>query len=550
MRKRMLTALLAALLLAVPSYAACDSLFVDNHEEDLNDPERVNLREEPSTNSAIVALYYTGAEVENLGPANSAFTRVRVGGVTGYMVNSYLSTWEDAVARHGEDSPFGNCRRAQVDLLGLWLDEQPLYAEANPASPVLLALHSGDEVSLVGIVEDWAYIAAQTDAGERKTGYVPLSVLTDVGEAKVSIVAGAQPDGAVTLYDLPNNSASEIMRVRNGAACFALFGRGEGNWRRVRVGGVTGWVKYTQAGSLVPVGKVSRSAVPYYPLLARTRDGVPLTSDPDDPTAPAKALDRGALVEVFAQRGDYAYVRTCEGGVGVSDSGDFGYLPMESLTPEEGNAASGVAQIDDGDLPVLLLASPDADAERIGALCAGAQVRIADYTQTDYVRVAMGEETGYVSKSKIRMVGGTGVPLTERIPQRAKTKRPLVLRAATDDAADETGRVPEGERVYMLGVLGDWAYVRYGGDPGLAGGVSGFARLSDVTAPASTTHLTAFVNTDQVNMRDREDKTGEIVARARLGECLRVACYGVDWCCVVTPDGKRGYIMTEYLEFG
>ena len=39
------------------------------------------------------------------------------------------------------------------------------------------------------------------------------------------------------------------------------------------------------------------------------------------------------------------------------------------------------------------------------------------------------------------------------------------------------------------------------------------------------------------------------IGGARLGERLRVADYGVDWTCVVTPDGKRGYMMTSYLEF-
>ena len=77
----------------------------------------------------------------------------------------------------------------------------------------------------------------------------------------------------------------------------------------------------------------------------------------------------------------------------------------------------------------------------------------------------------------------------------------------------------------------------------------GFVPLASLNAPASTTHLTAHVTEDKINMRDRASKEGNIIGRARLGERLRVADYGVDWTCVVTPDGKRGYMMTSYLEF-
>lgn len=550
MSKKLFAALLAAAL-AFPAAGLCDSLYVDNHEEDLSDPERVNLREEPSTNSVILGLYYTGTEVENLGAVNDAFTRVRVGGLTGYMVSQYLSTWEDAVARCGEDGAFGQCRAAQVDLTGMWQEEQPLYESADAQSPVLAALRSGQRVRLKGIVDDWAYVSADGEQGAEHTGYVPICTLTDVGNGKISVVAGAKSGGEVTLYDLPNDNGVEVVRIKNGASCFSLFGRGEGNWRRVRVGGIAGWVKYTQAGELVPIGEISRSAVPYYPQVMRAGEGALLMSRAGDAAAPYVTLGGGTQVEVLGERGEYAYVRTVEGGPGAGESGQFGYVAMGMLTPQAANMGTGIAQIDDGDLPVLLLAAPDEDAARIGALCAGAQVRIADYTQTDYVLVAMGEATGYVNKAKIRVLGGTGVRESERIPQRAKTRRALTLRAGTDERSAQTGRVPEGERVYMLGLVGEWAYVRYASAPGLTEDcVSGFVRLEDLTAPASTTHLTASVNTDKVNMRDREDKSGEIVARARLGDCLRVANYGNDWCCVVTPDGKRGYIMTEYLEFG
>lgn len=92
------------------------------------------------------------------------------------------------------------------------------------------------------------------DGRRRKLGYVPLDVLTDVGELKVSIISSGKTDKKTILYDAPTAKANEIMRLSNGTACFSLFGRKEGEWRRVRVGGVSGWIKYTQTANLYALG--------------------------------------------------------------------------------------------------------------------------------------------------------------------------------------------------------------------------------------------------------------------------------------------------------
>ena len=211
--------------------------------------------------------------------------------------------------------------------------------------------------------------------------------------------------------------------------------------------------------------------------------------------------------------------------------------------------------MDDGDLPGILLAEPQADAEMIGALCAGAQVRITSFTQTDYAQVALGDVTGYLLKDAIRVLSEPDEPVSDRIPQRATALSDLTLRAAPKVEAQEGDEVAAGSRVYMLGRFGDWAFVRAADKPGLdvTGGEddhTGFVLLSQLDAPASTTYLTAFALTDKVNLRsEASSQTGQIIGKVRLGERLRVADYGTKWTCIVTPDGKRGYVMTQYLTF-
>lgn len=547
-------ACLLIVLILIAATGLGETLYVDNRETDKIYPERLNLRAEPSKNGAILGLYYTGAAVESQGAENDAYTRVSIGGINGYMASEYLITLEEAERRYGAGSGFGDCRAAQVDLTGIWAQSVALLADTDAQAETYAQIENGALVHLVGVVDTWAYIAAEID-GQRLLGYVPLDVLTDVDALKVSIVAGAKADSKTILYDAPNSKANQIMVLKNGTACFSLFGRREGEWRRVRVGGVSGWIKYTQTGNLVALGEQERSVVPYYPLQMQTRSDALLYSSLDDGDRTYMTLDREMKVEVLAECDDYVYVRTMEGGAGATDCGDFGFMALADLTLAQAGASVGVAQVDDGDLPLVLLDAPEAEAGMLGALCGGAQVRIIDYTQTDYVQVSLGGVTGYIPKRGVRILTQADAAVSDRIPQRALVLEETALRVKPSEGAEQSEAVEKDRRVYMLGVVGDWAFVQACDKPGLdpeseSADHTGFVPLSSLNTPDSTTHLTAFVNTDKVNLRSKASSSdGQIIGRARTGERMRIADYGGEWTLVVTPDGVRGYLMTKYLDF-
>jgi len=552
--KKMMTIILVLVMLVIMAGCALgESLYVDNRETDKIYPERLNLRGEPSKSGAILGLYYTGTEVENLGAENAEFTKVRIDDITGYMASEYLITMEEAVKRYGEDSGFGSCRQAQVDLTGMWMEKLPLYSKTDLSSEHRGSIENGELVQLVGVLDQWAYIAVPTEGG-KTLGYVPLDCLTDVGELKANVIAGAKADSRTILYDAPNSKAGEIMSVKNGTVCFNLFGRKEGEWRRVRVGGVSGWIKYTQTSSLISVtDQQPRSSVPYYPLLMQTKNDALLYSGIEGQTY--MTLGRDTKLELLAECGDYAYVRTMEGGAGAYDSGDFGYVKIHDLTLAQVGESVGVAQADHDDVPVVLLKASDPDAQALGALCPGAQVRIIEYTQTDYVQVALGEMRGYIPKDEIRVLSGQGDQQSDRIPQRATVLRDAVMKNNPSDKTRDGQMISKGEKVYMLGSFGEWAFVQHAPRAGLdpaetENDRTGFMRLADLNAPAGAIYLTAFVNTDKVNLRSEGSSTqGGIIGKARTGERLRVAEYGKDWSAVVTPKGIRGYVMTKYLDF-
>ena len=193
----------------------------------------------------------------------------------------------------------------------------------------------------------------------------------------------------------------------------------------------------------------------------------------------------------------------------------------------------GVAQADDGDLPVVVLGDPDDETNVIGALCSGAQARITSYTQTDYVQISLGSLVGYVKKSQIRVLTTPNEPLSDRIPQRATTKTDVDIRFKPEVKAAVVETVSSGARVYMFGKFGDWAYVLAGDSPSLdvtatTGDRAGFVPLAALNAPASTTHLTASVLKDKVNVRSEADnQSGAIIGKARTGDRLLVTDYGI-----------------------
>ena len=90
-------------------------------------------------------------------------------------------------------------------------------------------------------------------------------------------------------------------------------------------------------------------------------------------------------------------------------------------------------------------------------------------------------------------------------------------------------RVSLRERGYMLGKFGDWAYVRASDTPAFdvndpSADHAGFIRLSSLNAPASTTHLTAFVTKDKVNLRSEPNsQSGAIIGGggAHRRACMR-----------------------------
>ncbi len=571
MKKSIVLICLLLAMICAGAALAESIVYVDNHEVDKNDLMRTNMRNQPG--GIVVASYYTGAELTVLPdepvqavqpqgeplPEESQeegtpeaspelptdeYIHVSIGGVQGYMARKFVITPEEAAQLYGTGSRFGECRPAEVVLNGLWASHLDMYENRTAMSKVVSMLENHEIIHLVGIVDNWAYVF-KMQGEQRVYGYIPVSALTEVADRKVSILHVEDSNKPVLLYEKANTHSKILLTLRSGVSCFSQFGIGgrEGVWRKVRIGGISGWINPGKNAELIALAGKNRQAIPYYPQTMQVREDALLYSVAGDRSGAYMTLGEGMRVEVMGIFQQYSYVRTVEGGTGSSESGDYGYIETAKLVESSNGDAIGVVQVDNGNSPAIIRIQPNA-ATIFGALCPGAVVNLLSYTQTDSVEVAIGDVTGYISKKDVRVYSSQDQINRDLIPQRGTLLADNSMMSGPSENSSVVDAVTKGQKLYMLGKVGDWVYVRNAEKD-----LSGFLRVNQLSAPMSATHLVAKLNTDKVNMRARASRDSEIISLVRMGEILRVVDYGSSWTGVITPSGRTGYILNDYLDF-
>ena len=187
--KRMLMILLA-MMLCIPAASAENSVYyIDGGTAD-----RVHLREEASTESASLGLYFTGTSVIVI-EWYDAWAWVMIGDVTGYMMARFLT-------------------REQPAMAGPWyMVDNPYSTWANlrmsPSEEGMIAMcpDNGTAVRILGETADgWSYV----DCGGVK-GYIMTSLLSPMEEAeaaqRTTILSDAASDGYIHQYIAPNGKS-------------------------------------------------------------------------------------------------------------------------------------------------------------------------------------------------------------------------------------------------------------------------------------------------------------------------------------------------------
>lgn len=140
----------------LPSFALAQSAVVDNG----SDPDsRLNMRKEPSADSASLGKFYSGTEVEILSDAGDGWSQVSIGGgqnsLDGYMMSDYLSTDGEGVIDATFDmevvSPYGT-------------QSVVLRSKPSDSFDAVAMLEVGEAVRVIGVLGNFYYVQMDDDS--------------------------------------------------------------------------------------------------------------------------------------------------------------------------------------------------------------------------------------------------------------------------------------------------------------------------------------------------------------------------------------------------
>ena len=137
----------------LPSFALAQSAVVDNG----SDPDsRLNMRKEPSADSASLGKFYSGTEVEILSDAGDGWSQVSIGGgQNGYMMSDYLSTDGEGVIDATFDmevvSPYGT-------------QSVVLRSKPSDSFDAVAMLEVGEAVRVIGVSGNFYYVQMDDDS--------------------------------------------------------------------------------------------------------------------------------------------------------------------------------------------------------------------------------------------------------------------------------------------------------------------------------------------------------------------------------------------------
>ncbi len=140
----------------LPSFALAQSAVVDNG----SDPDsRLNMRKEPSADSASLGKFYSGTEVEILSDAEDGWSQVSIGGgqnsLDGYMMSDYLSTDGEGVIDATFDmevvSPYGT-------------QSVVLRSKPSDSFDAVAMLEVGEAVRVIGVSGNFYYVQMDDDS--------------------------------------------------------------------------------------------------------------------------------------------------------------------------------------------------------------------------------------------------------------------------------------------------------------------------------------------------------------------------------------------------
>lgn len=235
---------------------------------------RLHLRVLPDTQAQSLGKYYTGVRVEVLNDRDFGdWAQVRVRGVEGFMLKTYLRIGGDAYVAPATPSAFVNNPNPA--------DRLNLRSRPDERAQSLGRYYNGTRVTVLGVAGAWYHVDVEGQSGYMRGAYLSLEDAGGGAEAGDAVVNNPNPQDRLHLRVLPDTQAQSLGKYYNGVHVRVLGGS-TGAWVRVSVAGVEGYMQsrylaFGSAGGLVesamPAGRVNNP---------RITDRLNLRSRPDE----------------------------------------------------------------------------------------------------------------------------------------------------------------------------------------------------------------------------------------------------------------------------
>lgn len=186
---------------------------------------------------------------------------------------------------------------------------------------------------------------------------------------------------------------------------------------------------------------------------------------PEEGAAYAGHLATGELVTVLDNQGDWVQVEASRAG----DTSLSGWLLRNGIgrvgfdMPYFGKAYVANPKSDD---LLNLREGPGKEHSSLGLYYNGAEALCwSDPEEEDWVLVTIGQVAGYMQRQYLRMEteGATAAFTPLMVVNNPDAAQGLNLREEPDLSSEALGQYPNGQRVVVLGVSGEWAHVQMAG---------------------------------------------------------------------------------------
>lgn len=199
--------------------------------------DRLYLREEATTSSTPLGLYYNGTVVEVLSPGEQ-FTYVLVGELTGYMLTEFLSTSRDTLELENWASVYFDSPNQKLRLRA-GVAEGSVTLGLFPIGTAVQIREDDTDFYKVRTLAQEGYMSKQFILRDGDPGRIPLTTLT----------WGMVEPESLNLRSFPSREGLSLGLYTRGALVEILGTVGA--WYYVEVSGPNGWAVENQRGFML-----------------------------------------------------------------------------------------------------------------------------------------------------------------------------------------------------------------------------------------------------------------------------------------------------------